>query len=42
MVLYPINKNNELNLVSIIREKKYDPDNLTPLIKKGIDSKSKF
>ena len=36
MVLYPINKNNELNLVSIIREKKYDPDNLTPLIKKKV------
>ena len=36
LVLYPINKNKELNLVSIIREKKYDPDNLTQLIKKKV------
>ena len=32
LVIYPINKNNELNLVCIIRNKKFDPDNTKSLI----------
>ena len=28
LVIYPINNKNELNLVCIIREKKFDPDNI--------------
>ena len=36
IVIYPLNKNKELNLVSIIRDKKYNPDNLKPLVDKII------
>ncbi len=36
LVIYPINKKGELNFVSIIRNKKYDPDNIKSLIKKTI------
>ena len=32
IVIYPINKNKELNLVCIIRDKKYDPDNIKSLV----------
>ena len=32
LVLYPINQNKELNFVSIIRHKTYDPDNIKLLI----------
>ncbi len=34
IVIYPVNKNKELNLVCIVRDKKYDPDNLKLLIDK--------
>ena len=34
LVIYPINKNKELNFVSIIRHNKYDPDNLKILVDK--------
>jgi len=36
IVLYPINKKNELNMVCIIRSKKYDPDNIESLIEKVV------
>ena len=36
VVIYPINKNKELNVVCIIREKKYDPDNIKSLVGKVI------
>ena len=36
LVVYPINKNNEFNFVCIVRNKKYDPDNIKPLIDKVI------
>ena len=36
IVIYPLNKNKELNLVSIIRDKKYNPDNIKPLVDKII------
>ncbi len=36
LVIYPINKDNELNFVCIARDKKYDPDNIKSLIKKVI------
>ncbi len=32
VVIYPINKNKELNVVCIIREKKYDPDKIKSLL----------
>ncbi len=32
LVLYPINKKKELNLVCIIRDKNYDPENIKSLI----------
>lgn len=32
IVIYPINKKKELNIVCIIRKKKYDPDNIKSLI----------
>ena len=34
IVIYPFNKNKELNLVCIIRDKKYDPDNIKSLVDK--------
>ena len=34
VVIYPVNKNKELNVVCIIREKKYDPDNIKSLVNK--------
>ena len=32
IVIYPVNKNKELNFVCIIRNKKYDPDNIKSLV----------
>jgi len=42
LVIYPVNKSKELNLVCIIREKKYDPSQVKALIKKVIDQNLKF
>ena len=36
IVLYPINKKKELNMVCIIRSKKYDPDNIKSLVSKVV------
>ena len=36
IVIYPINKKNELNMVCIIRSKKYDPDNVKSLIENTV------
>ena len=36
IVIYPVNKNGELNLVSIIRDKKYDPENIKLLVNKVV------
>ena len=36
IVIYPINKKKELNMVCIIRSKKYDPDNIMSLIKNTV------
>jgi len=36
LVIYPMNKKNELNLVCIMRDKKYDPDNVKFLIEKTL------
>ncbi len=36
IVIYPINKNKELNLVCIIRDKNYNPDNIKSLVNKVI------
>ena len=40
VVIYPVNKNKELNVVCIIREKKYDPDNIKSLVSKLIEQNS--
>ncbi len=36
LVIYPVNKDKELNLVCIIRDKKYDPDNIKSLVDKVV------
>ena len=36
LVVYPINQNKELNLVCIVRTKKYDPENLQTLINEKV------
>ena len=36
LVIYPINQKNELNLVCIIRDKKYDPDKIKSLIERKL------
>tara|TARA_B100001029_G_scaffold177796_1_gene183125 strand:- start:663 stop:1796 length:1134 start_codon:yes stop_codon:yes gene_type:complete len=36
LAIYPINKNNDFNLVCIIRNKIYDPDNIKSLIKQKV------
>ena len=36
IVIYPVNQNKELNLVCIIRDKKYDPDNIKTLVNKVV------
>ena len=40
IVIYPVNKNKELNLVCIIRNKKYDPDNIKSLVDRVITQNS--
>ncbi len=40
IVIYPVNQNKELNLVSIIRDKKYDPDNIKTLVNKVVTQNS--
>ena len=40
IVIYPINQNKELNLVCIIRDKKYDPDNIKTLVNKVVTQNS--
>ena len=42
LVIYPVNKSKELNLVSIIRDKKYDPDNIKLLVDKVTNQNSKL
>ena len=34
LVIYPINKNKELNFVCVVRHRKYDPDNIKSLLEK--------
>ena len=36
IVLYPVNKKKELNMICIIRSKKYDPDNIKSLIENTV------
>jgi salicylate hydroxylase len=36
IVLYPVNKMKELNMVCVIRSKKYDPDNIKSLVEKVV------
>ena len=40
VVIYPVNKNKELNFVCIVRHKKYDPDNIKSVINKVITQNS--
>ena len=40
IVIYPLNQNKELNLVCVIREKKYDPDSTKQLINKVLAQNS--
>ena len=40
LVIYPINKKKESNMVCIIRNKKYDPDNIQSLIEKKLLSQN--
>ena len=40
LVIYPINNKNELNLVCIVRNNKFDPDNLKDLINKKVFSQN--
>ena len=40
IVIYPLNQNKELNLVCIIRDKKYDPDNIKSLVNRVIAQNS--
>ena len=42
VVIYPVNKNKEFNLICIIRDKKYDPDNVRLLINKVTKQNSDF
>ena len=42
LVIYPTNKNKELNLVCIIRDKKYDPNNIEFLVNKVINQNPIF
>ena len=42
IVIYPVNKNKELNLVCIVRDKKYDPDNIKSLVNKVVEQNSAF
>ena len=40
LVLYPINKKNEINMVCILRNKKYDPENIKNLLEKKVLSQN--
>ena len=40
VVIYPLNKNKDLNFVCIIRDKNYDPDNVTALVKRVVTQNS--
>ena len=40
IVIYPVNQNKELNFVCIIRDKKYDPDNIKTLVNKVVTQNS--
>ncbi len=40
IVIYPLNQNKELNLVCIIRDKKYDPDNIKSLVSRVVAQNS--
>ena len=40
IVFYPINKKKELNMVCIIRSKKYDPDNIKSLIEEVVSKQN--
>ena len=40
LVAYPVNKDQELNLICIVRDKNYDPDNIKPLIDKVVSQNS--
>ena len=42
VVVYPINKNKELNLVCIVRCKKFNPDNIRSLLDKVIEQNPNF
>ncbi len=42
IVIYPVNKNKELNLVCIIREKNYDPDKIELLVDKVLSQNPSF
>ena len=37
LVVYPINKNKDLNIVSVIRDKKYEPNNVKSLVNKAVN-----
>ena len=40
IVIYPVNQSSELNLVCIIRNKKYDPNNINSLVSKVVSQNS--
>ena len=40
LVFYPINKKNEINMVCILRNKKYDPENIKNLLEKKVLSQN--
>jgi len=40
VVIYPVNQNKELNFVCIIRNKKYDPENIKTLVNKVVTQNS--
>ena len=42
IVIYPINKNKELNVVCVIRDNKYDPDNIKILLEKVLQQNTNF
>ena len=42
IVIYPINKNKELNLVSIIRNKRYNPDDIKSSVNKVVSQNSRL
>ena len=42
VVIYPVNRNKDLNLACIIRDKKYDPDNINKLVGKIVSQNNIF